>query len=468
MRIKHHKIIISVLSIIIFGASYYFYQENFVQRSLYHYIRRGNEQMKEGKLRQAFLNYEKAYAARPQTEELLQKIFYGYVRYAEYLAGKNEFDKAIEIIYEIHEENPEEHALTYKLCLVQIKKSVWLVQTGEFEEAADLMADSVSRALIVNSDNLRLTLANYLFSQAAIAFEANEHELVPFLLESSYNIWSRYETVRFLGYYHYSRNEMERSRFWWEKAYLLQPDNREAQHQLSVLDKKSSLEKDMRSIETDYFDISLYGDYEIDEDVLVEIMREVSEVIGEEFNFYPPERTQIVFYSKEDFREVFDVQGTVRAFYDGAIRLHLGELSDMGNLKALIAHEYTHAVVSMIAGANCPIWLHEGLAVYQQSRYEVVPVSTLDSYFMKGKSLSIQEIENNFNDQNDPYKKSLSYQASYSIVDFMIEKWGFSALMELLKNIGDGVHYVNAIERQYYVTLPVFEKMWMESIGVGP
>lgn len=464
MREGTRKVTIMILIVLSIVGGHYLYTKHFVQKGLYHYIREGRRLLDEERYERAFAAFKRANSFRPESERLLQNIFHGYTSYANHLVSHRRFDEAVEVLKELYSDYPEQETVIYQLSSFQARKAINAMLSGQEDRAALLMAEAVSRALNSDSNRLRYSLSNYLFNRGMRAFKTGQNEVVSFALESSYNLWSRFDTLRFLGQHYYNRNDMERAIFWWEKARVLRPGDIEINAQLDKLGRQIALEEDMRDIETENFNISMYRDYGLDEHELTDILTEVSGKVGRDLDFYPPHRTRIVFYDEKDFREVFDETGVVRAFYDGAIRMHLTETFQTQGLKALIAHEYTHAVISMITGVNCPVWIHEGLAVYQQSRYEPVSLSALKSAIVQGRDISIYEIESNFGNYAELDKLTLSYQAAYSLMRFMIDRWGLSSVRDFLDSLATGKHYANAVDEVYYVTLRSLERMWLDDL----
>jgi tetratricopeptide (TPR) repeat protein len=87
--------------------------------------------------------------------------------------------------------------------------------------------------------------------------------------------------------------------------------------------------------------------------------REVGGMLG----VFPAEPTAVVLYSRSAYvqahRERFSFQ-TV-GFYDGRIHV-VSAAHPAGELRALLFHEYTHALFQERVGAHRPFWLNEGWA----------------------------------------------------------------------------------------------------------
>ncbi|MBF0253311.1 MAG: hypothetical protein HQL29_05785 [Candidatus Omnitrophica bacterium] len=175
---------------------------------------------------------------------------------------------------------------------------------------------------------------------------------------------------------------------------------------------------------------------------------------------YPSLDTTIIFYTEKDFRDAFNKSGIVRAFYDGKIRMLVYGQVDSEEFVSVIAHEYTHALVSILTDNKCPVWLHEGLAVREESLYYPRKLDFLRNFLAAGGVLSIEVLDKGFDENEDARKLALAYEAAYSAVDFILDKWGWNGMQRLLKRIKNGTHYINAIDEEFYVTDEMFETMW--------
>jgi len=96
---------------------------------------------------------------------------------------------------------------------------------------------------------------------------------------------------------------------------------------------------------------------------VIRYLREAREVVGDRLGAVPAEAMGVVFYGKatyvEAHRHRFSFQ-TV-GFFDG--RIHVVSAGHpAGELRALLFHEYAHAVFREQAGGDRPYWLNEGLA----------------------------------------------------------------------------------------------------------
>lgn len=106
------------------------------------------------------------------------------------------------------------------------------------------------------------------------------------------------------------------------------------------------------------------------------------------------------------------------------------DIADVFTKQGPIVHEVTHLLIDDITRGNCPLWITEGLALY--SEY-------ITEEYEWGSSVDISNIYtiselNNFKEL-DAY---LAYTESFRKVRFMVEKYDFNTVNDILAGLGEG------------------------------
>ena len=140
--------------------------------------------------------------------------------------------------------------------------------------------------------------------------------------------------------------------------------------------------------------------------------------------------------------------------YDGSIHLAYCAADEpvLGILYALLRHEWVHLLVHYLADGHCPMWLNEGLAqsiarpMFQTERF------VLEDAVETNGLLSFAALSEPFSEL--PVKsRKLAYLQSAAIVKFLIQKFGYSKIHELLHQLSDGSPIENAVEQVFERTL---------------
>ncbi len=163
-----------------------------------------------------------------------------------------------------------------------------------------------------------------------------------------------------------------------------------------------------------------------------------------------------------------------RAFPDfGIIAINI-EPNELEWGKRVATHELAHILIrglvnSPLGELGLPQWLDEGLAVY----YETIP-GALDQQFQSSLNRAIRDdtlapirtLTGSF--PSDPRAANLAYAESYSVVDFIIRRYGQEKLAQLLQVFKRGAYYDDALQEIFSVDADGLEAEWRKDIGAKP
>ncbi len=170
--------------------------------------------------------------------------------------------------------------------------------------------------------------------------------------------------------------------------------------------------------------------------------------LGADLNYYPDVIVPVLLYTRKEYSEVTGSPDWSGALYDGKIRLPLAGVDSMNNqLVALLYHEYMHVLVHFLAKRQAPVWLNEGLAEVAGRRI----YSPTEKHFDQTDSGSLfdwQTLSRPFASLESS-RVALAYEQSYSITMFMVENYGWYKMTELLKYLGKGNDWPDAIAVVY-------------------
>jgi hypothetical protein len=134
--------------------------------------------------------------------------------------------------------------------------------------------------------------------------------------------------------------------------------------------------------------------------------------------------------------------------------------------KDTIAHELTHVLIGHLT-FSClgylPGWLSEGLAMYGQGGLDDVAKASFQQAIADDTLLSVQALSGEFSEKPD--KADLSYNESYSLVNFLIEVYGKDKMLALLNALKEGATVDGALEAVYSFDINGLEDAWRANIG---
>jgi thioredoxin-like negative regulator of GroEL len=133
-----------------------------------------------------------------------------------------------------------------------------------------------------------------------------------------------------------------------------------------------------------------------------------------------------------------------------------------------LAHEYTHLVVTRLSHDAVPIWLQEGLARFEQTRWrrppEVVLSATeqalLAAGLKKGRLITFEEMHPSMAKLPSQEAAALAYAEVYNLVGWIHGKVGYAGLREMIVAQRDGKSARRAVAEGLGLPWAEVEKAW--------
>ena len=176
--------------------------------------------------------------------------------------------------------------------------------------------------------------------------------------------------------------------------------------------------------------------------------------VGAVLGAYPADVITVVLYSREQFRDVTQSPSWAGGVYDGRIRIPIAGKTDERELRRVLTHEFTHAVVYSLAARRVPQWLNEGLAVLMERGGALEPSG-------RGPEsvLPLTRLEGSF-ERFSPEDARTAYATSAAATEALIDRAGPTVIYNLLTNLGNGLPLDEAFERAALMPYPEFVQSW--------
>ncbi len=141
-----------------------------------------------------------------------------------------------------------------------------------------------------------------------------------------------------------------------------------------------------------------------------------------------------------------------------------------------LAHEYVHLVVSQMSRNTVPIWLHEGLAKFLESRWRGKPGLALTPSTLALLGRRVKE------DKLIPFEKmhpsiamlptaedaATAFAEVFYAIDYVHSTRGTQGLREIILGLRDGKTDRKAVEAATGMPFANFEKLWLAHIKKQP
>jgi tetratricopeptide (TPR) repeat protein len=202
------------------------------------------------------------------------------------------------------------------------------------------------------------------------------------------------------------------------------------------------------------------------DDVIVELVGSVLEaayeVFRDDFGFVPPETVRVeILGAPRDLAQLstltareIETTGTIALCKYGKLMVVSPRATLLGYpWMDTLVHEYVHYVVSRLSHDTVPVWLHEGLARFQQTRWRSPPGGSLTRI---DEHLLATALRRNalipFDDMHPSMAKLPSQEAAalafaevFTMVRYLHGKVGYAGIRDLLARQREGVSARRAV-----------------------
>ncbi len=170
--------------------------------------------------------------------------------------------------------------------------------------------------------------------------------------------------------------------------------------------------------------------------------------VTRDLDYRPQGRIPVVLYPANDFYELTGSPDWVGGIFDGKIKVPTGGLSRIDNsVKMLLTHELTHALLNSKTKGNCPRWLHEGLAQYEEGK-KSRQIGTILHRAVKGSPF-------NWRGKDD-------YLPALSFVEYLIEEHSMYSMLRVIDNLSEQNSIEDSFQKVYYGVLKEIREDWIK------
>jgi hypothetical protein len=126
----------------------------------------------------------------------------------------------------------------------------------------------------------------------------------------------------------------------------------------------------------------------------------------------------------------------------------------------VFAHEFSHiALGRALAGVRVPVWLEEGLAIYEAREWGFSRIAVLTRAALTDRLIPLPVLALSFPAEAEPAE--LAYAEGFMFVSFLINKVGQEAFHRLLRDYTRTGDLEGALRRATGMTLAELEQKWL-------
>ncbi|MEZ4271515.1 MAG: tetratricopeptide repeat protein [Myxococcota bacterium] len=237
-----------------------------------------------------------------------------------------------------------------------------------------------------------------------------------------------------------------------------------------------------QSLLTEHFDIRYLNKDEIVAYYARSVLEDAYRYIGGDLEYLPAERGE---------RIVVEIYPDARGLA-GATGLTIQEIATSGTIAVCkyhrlmitsplatadgyswadtLAHEFTHLVISKKSHNSVPIWLHEGIAKYYESRWKGSAGEALSSYsekilaeaVRKKKYITYAQMHPSMAKLPSQKDAALAFAEVFTTIEFLLGRFGKGSVPKVLELAGDGLSIDNALVQVFKMNLKDIERAWQQ------
>jgi tetratricopeptide (TPR) repeat protein len=207
-----------------------------------------------------------------------------------------------------------------------------------------------------------------------------------------------------------------------------------------------------------------------------EALEKSYQVLGKLFNFYPTKKILVEFYPDHEpfskispltFKDIMTSGTVALCKYNRIMMISPGALVRGYNWMDTLSHEFTHYILSAKSHNNVPLWLHEGIAKYLESRWrknhdflDPLMKTVLASGLSQNYMVSLEAMMPSLAKLKTAEEVQLAYAEVATMVDYMIELKGEGVLANITEDFSKELSIDTILKNRLGMNLEEFQKNW--------
>jgi tetratricopeptide (TPR) repeat protein len=223
------------------------------------------------------------------------------------------------------------------------------------------------------------------------------------------------------------------------------------------------------------------GKEEVIVDLAADVLESAYKTLGADFGFTPTEVVRVeLLTSPRDLAKLsplseseIETTGTIALCKYGKLMVVSPRATVFGYpWMDTLVHEYVHYVVSRLSHDEVPVWLHEGLARFQQSRWRTKPgiaLSITDEHLLamalkKRSLIPFKDMHPSMAKLPSAEAATLAFAEVYTMVGYIHGKVGYEGIREIIAKQRRGKSAQRAVGEVMGDRWNVVEKSWQRHL----
>lgn len=187
--------------------------------------------------------------------------------------------------------------------------------------------------------------------------------------------------------------------------------------------------------------------------------------IGTDLKRWPRDRLTVVLYTRDDYNAATGAHAWTGGLFDGKIRVPVRNWRlAAAEIKATLDHELAHWFIRKL-NRRVPTWLNEGMAQLQEGKkLGAVTRARIKGAVNGGRYKPVSQLPKSWAGIKNRDLVSLYYAQALHFTDFLVKRYGWSALAALLQGWEAKDPFGKAFEKAFSAKLSLVEEDWLRSV----
>ncbi len=137
-----------------------------------------------------------------------------------------------------------------------------------------------------------------------------------------------------------------------------------------------------------------------------------------------------------------------------------------------LTHEYTHYIVSRVGRGQVPLWIHEGLAKFEEKRWRgpsgggLSPAmeQMLSTALAKKRLITFEQMSPSMAKLPSQEDTALAFAEVYTFIEYLHSRGGFAAIRGMLKGLAEGLVEPRALQAAFGVSFDELDHGWRNAL----
>jgi hypothetical protein len=205
------------------------------------------------------------------------------------------------------------------------------------------------------------------------------------------------------------------------------------------------------------------SDYQLGEQILA-TLEGLYLRLSNELTSQAPETVAVILYPDQAYFDITRAPGWTGGVFDGKIRIPVKGLYGItSELRATLAHELTHCFMDALPGRGSPTWFLEGVAQIQAGGSGAKDRKALAQLQQANRLIPLKDLRGSWMDLSSG-TVDLAYAEALSAVEYLIARYGRSAIRDLLALMAQNYNFENAFNTVLQRSVSEFETAWQRDL----